>query len=415
MNDLSAAVATPVEGASGEASPPRVLCLLVLAYLFLDYARPQDVIPGLGLIRPAAIVTLLLAAAYLAMPRRWVRSSQYFAIWAFVALLAGWVPFARNNFFAYKTFTAMLFVLPLVLSIPVCMRSPSAVRGALGFCVLLMTWQAAWAILHGGRGTGAGLADENDLALFVNTYIPFAYFLFRAEKRASRKLFYAAALVIGIGAVVASRSRGGFVGLIAVGAVVWLLSAKKIRSLVIIAIAAWCLTLFANAAYWQRMSTATDSESGTGRARVESWKAGWRMFVSRPLGVGGGNYPVHFPEYQGGYFKRGMWGREAHSIWFTLLPELGVPGVLVYGWLMFVNFRDSFRMRRIGRRVGGEDGALLRALGSAFLASFVGFFASGTFLSVLYYPHYWYLSGFVVATTAAAASMRPGEGAVSTS
>jgi hypothetical protein len=80
----------------------------------------------------------------------------------------------------------------------------------------------------------------------------------------------------------------------------------------------------------------------------------------------------------------------------------------VYGWLMFLNFRDSFRLRRIGRSVGGDDGALLRALGSAFLASFVGFFASGTFLSVLYYPHYWYLSGFVVATYSVAVASDKG-------
>ena len=415
MNDMSAVVATPVERAAGEASPPRVLYLLAMAYLFLDYARPQDVVPGLGLIRPAAIVTALLALAYLAVPRLWVKSGQFYAIWAFVALLAAWVPFARNNFLAYHAFTTILYTLPLILSIPICLRSLGAVRGAFGFCVLLMTYQAGWAILHGGRGTGAGLADENDLALYVNTFIPFAYFLFRAETRVLRKLYYAVAVIVGIGAVVTSRSRGGFIGLIAVGVVVWLVSAKKIRSLIMIAAAAGCLMLFANTAYWERMSTATDAQNGTGRERVESWKAGWRMFLDNPLGVGGDNFPVRFDEYQGDYFKKGMWGRMAHSIWFTLLPELGVPGVGVYVLLMFLNFRDSFRMRRIGRAVGGTDGPLLLALGSAFLASFTGFFVSGTFLSVLYYPHYWYLSGFVVAATAAAASIRPGEGAVSTS
>jgi hypothetical protein len=98
-----------------------------------------------------------------------------------------------------------------------------------------------------------------------------------------------------------------------------------------------------------------------------------------------------------------MWGRVAHSLWFTLLPELGIPGVLAYGLLLFFNLRDSVRLRSIGWSLGGGDGTLLVGLGSAFLASLAGFFASGTFLSVLYYSHYWYLTGLIVATSFAAA------------
>lgn len=87
------------------------------------------------------------------------------------------------------------------------------------------------------------------------------------------------------------------------------------------------------------------------------------------------------------------------------MPELGVPGVLVYGMLLYFNLRDSVRLRKLARSIGGEDGRLFVALGSGFLASFVGFFASGTFLSVLYYPHYWYLTGLVVAVYTQAASV----------
>ncbi len=389
------------------AAPPRILFFLLLAYLVFDYGRPQDVLPGLGLIRPAAIVTILLTAAFLAVPRLWVKGTgQFRAVWAFVALLALHVPFARNNFFAYQAAWSMVLLLPFVLSLPVGLRSLPEVRRVLRFCVLLMAYQAAFAALHGGRGTGATLSDENDVALYINTYLPFAYFLFRVEPRMRWKVFHAAAMVLGVAGIVASRSRGGFIGLLAMGAVTWLLSARKIRSLALIAIIAGVLVSFANESYWERMSTATESDTGTGRERIESWKAGWRMFVDNPLGVGGGNFQVRFPEYQADYFAKGMWGRVAHSLWFTLLPELGIPGVLAYGLLLFFNLRDSVRLRSIGRSVGGDDGTLLVGLGSAFLASFAGFFASGTFLSVLYYSHYWYLTGFIVATSSAAAAVR---------
>jgi O-antigen ligase len=386
---------------------PKALLFLALLYLVFDYGRPQDLVPAIGIIRPAAVSTVLLAVAYLASARRWVGGhGQFLAVWAFVALLFAWVPFATNNFFAYWTAYSMLLLLPFVLSLPVCLNSLPAVRGMLAFCVLLMGWQAVWAIIHGGRGTGASLYDENDIALYINTFLPFAYFLLRAERRGRWKLFYLAAMLIGIAGVVSTRSRGGFIGLLAMGAVVWLLSQRKIRALALIGVLACGVALFAGDKYWERMSTATDAKEGTGKARIEMWKSAWAMFLDNPIGVGGGNFPVRFPQYQTAWFWHGEWGRPAHSVWFTLLAELGVPGAIIYGMLLFFNLRDSVRLRKIGRSVGGDDGALLVALGSAFLASFAGFFSSGTFLSVLYYPHYWYLTGFLVAASAVAGAAR---------
>ncbi len=228
------------------ANRPKVLLTFFVLYLIFDYARPQDLVPALGVIRPAAIATALLAVAYLAQPSRWVRGNgQYHAIWAFVILLVAWVPFAMNNFFAYQTAYGMLLLLPFVLSAPVCLDSVPAIRGTLTFCVLLMAYQAGWAATHGGRGTGATLYDENDVALYINTFLPFAYFLFRAERRVLWKVFYGTAMVVGVVGVVSTMSRGGFIGLIAMGAAVWLLSEKKIRALVLIGLVAWSLATFA--------------------------------------------------------------------------------------------------------------------------------------------------------------------------
>src|SRR5512140_2721689 len=113
-------------------------------------------------------------------------------------------------------------MVPCVLALPLCIQSESDAKRMFAFLVFLMAWQAAWAVTHGGRGTGATIADENDLSLYVNTYVPFAFFLFRTEKRTLMKLFYAAATLLGVAAVVASRSRGGFVGLVAMAVVAWL-------------------------------------------------------------------------------------------------------------------------------------------------------------------------------------------------
>ena len=73
-----------------------------------------------------------------------------------------------------------------------------------------------------------------------------------------------------------------------------------------------------------------DTKEATANDRMLSWEAAWDMFLEHPLGVGGNNFPVHFQEFQSDEFSRGMWGRQAHSLWFTLIPELGIFGIMIY-------------------------------------------------------------------------------------
>ena len=85
-------------------------------------------------------------------------------------------------------------------------------------------------------------------------------------------------------------------------------------TLIVIGLAALLMVALASKSYWNEMSTITDLSEGTANARIESWKAAWRIFIDHPLGVGGNNFQVWFDKYQSEYFKRGMWGRVAHSI-----------------------------------------------------------------------------------------------------
>lgn len=159
---------------------------------------------------------------------------------------------------------------------------------------------------------------------------------------------------------------------------------------------------YAGDAYWERISTAKNTDEGTAAERIESWKSAWNMFLSNPLGVGGNNFMVRFPEYQTEYFKKAMWGRQAHSLWFTLIPDLGIPGITIYLLLLYYNVKDIFYLRNIKNNL--PDSRYFPALSAAFMASIAGYFSSGTFLSVLYYPHYWYLSGIIVAAAKVAKS-----------
>jgi len=261
-----------------------------------------------------------------------------------------------------------------------------------------MIYVSCYSLFYKG-GSGNYFKDENDLALYINMWLPFCYFLFRAEKRKVKKIVYASGLLIGIASIVMSFSRGGFVGIVCVFLVIWLFSARKVISLVVIGCLATSVFLFAPKNYWTRMETIKEADKGTAIERRLSWEAAWAMFLDNPLGVGGNNFPVRFPEYQSSEFKKGMWGRAAHSLWFTLISEIGIFGIIIYGLLLYYNVRDILYLKRINKDKKNGDLVYLQSFSLATVASLAGYFASGTFLSVLYYPHYWYLTGMLVATT----------------
>lgn len=380
----------------------------IILYLVIDYGRPQDLFPFLNFIRPGMLVTLVLIMFLIHHIHTGVfqgNNKQITMMWLFIALLTAFIPYAVHTHRAYTTTRNMISLMPFILSTVICIKSVSRLKKMLLIYVCLMIYIAAFALLHHGIGSGNYFQDENDVALFINMWIPFCYFLFLSEKKAT-KVFHGIGLAIGVAAVVASDSRGGFVGLVTVFFVIWLFSPKKIFSLGIVALVWTLVFLFAGDEYRATIATIAKTEDGTSLERIQSWKAGWNMFLQNPLGVGGNNFGVRFPEYQPAEMPRNMWGREAHSLWFTLLSELGVFGVLIYFKLLYCNVRDSFLIKAISDAHMDENSHYFSSVSRAFIASLAGFFSSGSFISVLYYPHYWYLTALVVATKMVAEGRR---------
>ena len=149
--------------------------------------------------------------------------------------------------------------------------------------------------------------------------------------------------------------------------------------------------------YISDMETINDTEDGTRNERLMSWGYGWDMFLANPiLGVGAANYPTTVYLYQENTetFKAGgqkhLWGRLAHSMWFTLIPELGLVGIVIYFSIVFTILS---MLRRI---ISGSlvDNSQEASVAKAIIVSMVGFFSCGLFVSILYYPQFWHLVAF---------------------
>jgi O-antigen ligase len=130
------------------------------------------------------------------------------------------------------------------------------------------------------------------------------------------------------------------------------------------------------------------------------------MFLDNPLfGVGQGNFPWDFRQYElesgheEGLHTRSIAGRAAHSLYFQLLPELGITGGLIF-LILIINFLRCIRnIRSAGKR--GDPHKKLEApykdyfyLSYAMEGSLVGYLVSGLFISIFYYPNFWLLISF---------------------
>jgi O-antigen ligase len=158
------------------------------------------------------------------------------------------------------------------------------------------------------------------------------------------------------------------------------------------------------------------TEKDTGKDRIELWKVGWKAFADNPiLGVGQGNIPIVISRYQynqdgESHWKRDMWGRALHSVYMTLLSELGLVGTLIVGFMgkeVVVKFK---RIKKICHQQSSAEALQLSNLNRALMTSFFGFLVTGVFLSVLYYPPAWNIAALLLALHLIAMRLDPTSG-----
>lgn len=369
--------------------------LILLFFLIVDLGRPQEILP-IGSLRLGLVATVLLAS-HLCFTKH--RSSpmivQSRLIIYFTLLLACYIPIANNNYLAYLAFKTMCLMLPFLLSSIILLNSRSRLLIVCSMYGVLVILTSIYSLFHGGIGPGGILGDENDMCLFLVSFLPIILFLLGQEKKKINKLFWLLGVFIVSIAIVVTQSRGGFVGFLGMIVVYWVFSKKKILMFFGISCIAFVMLIVGGETYKKDMATISDITENTANIRLLSWQAGWDMFLDNPQGVGGNNFPVRFAEYQPEEFQRGMWGRVAHSLWFTLIPETGVLGIFLYFMIIKVNLRD---LKYLYQSKKGADFEFYRPLAIALYACFAGFFAAGSFISVLYYPYFWYLSVLVAST-----------------
>ena len=384
--------------------------LVMLAMLF-EFGRPQDLFPPLKVVPIPTLIDVSLAFAVFMSGKANFSNKQTKLFMALLVVMALWVPFANNNFHALMTFKDMTLCFFFYLGIVAFVNTTQRMHKLILMWLAVHTVLAINGLLHGGHGVGGWMGDENDFGMEMNVAIPVAFFMYQGAAGRSKPL-YIGLLGLFVMALVSTGSRGGFLGLVAVGAYCWFYSPQKIMSLIIGICLSGLILIAAPQEYWDRIATITDDstmETGTAGQRMFTWGIGWEMFLANPiLGIGQANFPWTLGEYLGGrtWQTKSLAGRKAHSLYFTLLPELGLVGVVIFGSMVYFNYRDT-RVRQLRLRLRGDvvksnrekDDQLYRAAlyGNAILGGMIGYLVTSTFISTLWYPTFWIMMGLAVA------------------
>jgi O-antigen ligase len=372
------------------------------AYLFLTYIRPQDMVSALGKVRPGWPITILVLAACLPFVGVQLQTSKITRLsFAFLAVVCfGLVATVNQYWWFQTTWMHLVTTIVFLVGMPVLLRNPvhrdSIIRiMMLGFWVL-----AVWVITHHGRGYGAMLEDENDVAAWLGAGVCFAVYLGVMGKGKIRQILGWCLVALSVAAIVVSNSRGGFLGLLAAGlAIIWFARRLFLGAAITAVLIVVAYPLLPSGYVEKRLMSATDPNDGTRRERIYSWHRGWDMFVDHPVvGVGAGNFAWQVGKYdsteaaiQERRNGRSVAGRAAHSMYFQLLPETGIAGSVCYLLLLCSAFAVALRVR--GRKSPSDVDRVDQGLALAAASSLVALSVSGAFLSMLFYPHVWFLFG----------------------
>jgi O-antigen ligase len=382
---------------------PAILTAVISLFLIASFLQIQLLIQ-----LKIGVVVLILTLLGMTFSRNWQWTKFHTAMTAYLFLVVVSITYANNYYTAYRSSLGYFGFIVVAFGIAWVMSGPRGARLMTGVWFLVLACVGGIGILSGGIGPGGYVGDENDFAMTAAIGLSLA--LFGAESKSRGIRFIAiSASVLFVTAIILSFSRGGFVALVAVALFYLSKTAnrgKKVGLLMLGFVLMFALApnKFVSEVGSIRADATANSASSTGTIRLFMWTTAVNAAADNPLfGVGAGNFPGVVGKYQPksgnwppSFFRRDRSTQAAHSFYFKLLAEHGLIGILIVGYLIRHYF--SVLSAIAGDTKNAHNEAVWgyvnpNLLAKGLMGSMVGFLTAGLFLSVLMYPHFFYLLG----------------------
>lgn len=232
-------------------------------------------------------------------------------------------------------------------------------------------------------GANSILGDPNFTAMLLIIPLGFALAVATLSERSIVRILTGVSCFLLVAAIVATQSRGGLIGLIAILAIVtsMLLRSRTAAA----AAAAVAIPVFAalmglssreSGGYQEIAAQGLDASASE---RLIAWKAAWNMAIENPIsGVGIGTFKHNFFFYTDEWVGRAM---DVHSSWLQVLGETGFVGFVFYILMMASSLAAIHRSAKLAELDGTSEGRILKMHAVGSLAAAVGFCTTATFVS----------------------------------
>jgi putative inorganic carbon (hco3(-)) transporter len=317
----------------------------LMAFAFCMYAVPGEWIPALAPLR-LALLTSGLAAGLVVM-RRVGKAEPFFfdglrgvALLTFAVLAVASMSWSINPLESRTVAIEVLKLTAIYLAVVNVVTSEKRLRILVGAMVVggivtsigVINWYLVGEnLVEGYRARWVGVyADPNRTAMNVGIIVPLAVaFLARKGGGWLFRIACAAAAVLAVVAIVFTHSRGGFGGL-ATAMALWAIREKRrLQAIVLGAVFALGLVVFAPESFWKRNETVTEfHQDASAMGRVYAWQVASRISLDKPLlGVGAGGFRFAWPLYAPPESHRAY---VAHNLFLEVIGELGWVGLFLF-------------------------------------------------------------------------------------
>ena len=393
--------------------------VMVLFFVIFSFFRIHEVFPQLYSLKIPLFLSLgsLTALIWQVGITRKIKlfwCKEFTLLTYFLLLVIIGVIFSSNRPLAIEYFKNIYWkIILMTFSIAVLVRTPQqiaftlkaiTIAGALVGIVAIQNKLGGIGLVEGSRVTigrefGSMLGDPNDLALVLLFPTSFAVGLLVTHQLPwCQRLIGFIAIPILFWAIMATQSRGGLLGVIAVFGIYGLQRIKsKVLLISIAIIAAGCLFVIAGISDRSSGGAAEAGVDESAMGRLYAWEAAFKMALNNPLtGVGLDNF------YSNYFYYSPHWdglNHAVHSTWFGVLAETGFLGLGIFIALIVVVIKSANRTLQAIKAVQDEIDPAIYTSAQAVFAGLIGTIVSGTFLTQGFNWPIYILAALVVAVT----------------
>lgn len=379
-------------------------------YLFsvMVLFRPYEIVPGLGFLSATAFYFAIATLAFYFPSQLTIEgnltmmSTEVKAILAMTALSILTIPIAKDPGTAWETFNdsySKSVIIFIVLINVVRTRKRLMAMLWLSFGIgIYLSFTAVRMYMNGefnveeyrvAVNVGGMFGNPNEMAMHFVMMTPLVIALgIAAESKLVRLAYFAVAFLL-VAANMVTFSRGGFLGLMAVGVVMaWKIGRRQRLNVTVASVVIGTIVILAAPGnYGLRMlSIFIPGLDAVGSAdqRKELLERSILVTLRNPWGIGIGNFPIV-----------GIRNLQSHNAFTQVSAELGLLGLVAYMIFMISPFR---KLSAIEQKLFGENRAdwyYYMAIG--LQASIIGYMVSSFFASVAYNWFIYYLIAYAVA------------------